>query len=61
MLKMPQHMQLIVTGQVGGGLKTRVVTNDEVLSDALKYEDDRRRRLAPNVVVSLAVEESMDV
>ena len=27
-LKMPQHMQAIVNGQVGGGLKTRVVTND---------------------------------
>ena len=44
-----------------GGLKTRVVTNDDVLSDALKYKDDRRRRLAPNVVVSLAVEESIGV
>ena len=43
------------------GPKTRVVTNDVVLADAVKCKDGRRMRLAPNVVVSLAVEESMDV
>ena len=60
-LKMPDNTQVIVKGQVGRGLKTRVITNDEVLADAVKHKDARRRLLAPNVVVSLAVEESMDV
>ena len=59
-LKMCLNTQVIVN-QVGGGPKTRVVTNDVVLADAVKCKDGRRMRLAPNVVVSLAVEESMDV
>ena len=41
-LKIPENTQVIVKGQVGGGLKTRVVANDEVLADAVKYKDTRR-------------------
>ena len=59
-LEMCLNTQVIVN-QVGGGPKTRVVTNDVVLADSAKRKDGRRMRLAPNVVVSLAVEESMDV
>ena len=59
-LKMCLNTQVIVN-QVEGGGKTRVVTNDVVLADSVKRKDGRRMRLAPNVVVSLAVEESMDV
>ena len=44
-----------------GGPKTRVVTNDVTLADAVKCKDERRTRLAPNALVSLAVEESMDI
>ena len=43
------------------GPKTRVVTNDVTLADAVKCKDERRTRLAPNALVSLAVEESVDI
>jgi len=59
-LKMCRNKQVVVD-QVGGGPKTRVVTNDVTLADAVKCKDGRRTRLAPNVLVSLAVEESVDV
>ena len=58
---MQDTAQVIVNSRVGGGLMTRVATNDEVLADALKPKGDRRRLLAPNMVVSLAVEVSMDL
>ena len=59
-LKMCRSKQVVVD-QVGGGPKTRVVTNDVTLADAVKCKDERRTRLAPNALVSLAVEESVDI
>ena len=59
-LKMSRNNQAIVD-QVGGGTKTRVVTNDVTLADAVKCKDERRTRFAPNALVSLAVEESVDI
>ena len=59
-LKMCLNTQVIVN-QVGGGPKKRVITNDVILADAVKCKAERRTRLSPNVLVSLAVEESVDV
>ena len=59
-LKMSRNSQVIVD-QVGGGPKTRVVTNDVTLADAVKCKGERRTNPAPNALVSLAVEESVDI
>ena len=44
-LKTSRNNQVIVD-QVGGGPKTRVVTNDVTRADAVKCKDERRTRIA---------------
>ena len=60
-LKMSRNNQAIADQVGGGGAKTRVVTNDVTLADAVKCNGERRTNLAPNALVSVAEEESVDI
>jgi hypothetical protein len=61
LLKMQETHQAVVDSHVEGGPKVRIMTNDEVTASTLRSTRCCRRTSSQKMMVTLAIEESMDI